>query len=234
MTFRSRRGPMRWAPVGACLVLLLSACAGSRQPRGEVQESGFLGSYADLKPGKKGEAKLLYIDPDADWSRYRAIHLDSVTLWPGKDGSLASLSHEDQQMLANLLYKTTYEALAHDFQMVDQPGPGVLRIRAALTEAKSTNVPLNAVATVVPQIRLLGTAVGLAANTAATVGKARVEVEVQDSLSGRRLAAAVDERVGQRSLRAFGKWSQVEAAFDHWAQRLDQRLVELRDGKTGS
>jgi hypothetical protein len=102
----------------------------------------------------------------------------------------------------------------------------------ALSEAKPTNVALNAVATVVPQIRTVSTIVGLAANTSMTVGSATVEADVTDSLTNQRLAACVDKRIGQRSVQAFGTWSQVQAAFDHWGQQFAERLAQLRSGKT--
>jgi hypothetical protein len=57
---------------------------------------------------------------------------------------------------------------------------------------------------------------------------------VTDSLTQQRLAAFVDERIGQRSLQGLGTWSQVQAAFDHWGQQLATRLAELRGTAEGS
>ena len=227
-----RSNPVQCFAMSMVLVLAVAGCAPSRQPRGEVAESGFLRNYSQLKPGKEGQAKLVYINPDVSWSQYTAMQFESVTLWPGKDGGLASLSPEDQQMLADRLYKAVYDAASKEVKMVKSPGPGVMRVRVALTEAKPTNVVLNAVATVVPQIRTLTTITGLAANTSLTVGSATIEGDVTDSLTGQRLAAFVDERVGQRSVQAFGTWSQVQAAFDHWGQQFAQRLAQLRSGGT--
>ena len=223
-----------WAGVAASIWLGLAvlACAPSRQPRGPVVESGFLRDYSQLQPGKEGQCKQIYINPNVNWSSYTGMMFESVTLWPGKNGGLAKLSPEDQQMLADRLYKAVYDAVSKEIQMVNSPGPRVMRARAALTEAEPTNVPLNAVATVVPQLRMLSTVVGLAATTSLTVGSATIEGDVTDSLSGRRLAACVDERIGQRSVQAFGTWSQVQAAFDHWGQQFAQKLAQLRSGQT--
>jgi hypothetical protein len=82
---------------------------------------------------------------------------------------------------------------------------------------------------VIPQVRLIGTAVGLAADTAATVGKARGEIEVKDGASGEQLMAGIDERVGTRGLSGVtDKWSDVQMAFDDWAERVRLRLAERR------
>ena len=84
----------------------------------------------------------------------------------------------------------------------------------------------------VPQVRAVSTVLGLAANTSLTVGSATIEGDVRDSLSNQRVAAFVDKRIGQRSLRGLGTWSQVNAAFDAWGEQLAKRLVALREGKS--
>lgn len=203
------------------------ACAGTRQPRSEAAPSGFLGDYSMLAPGKEGEAQLVYRNPNVDFSRYRAVMIDAVTLWRGEaDSHLAKLSREDQQMLADRLYRALHTALAKDWTIVEKPGPDVLRVRAALTDAKGSNVPLDVVTTVIPQVRLLATAGGLGADTAATVGKVTAEAEVTDSLTGERLMAGVDERVGTRGLEGVtDKWSDVQMAFDDWGERIRARLA---------
>jgi hypothetical protein len=69
----------------------------------------------------------------------------------------------------------------------------------------------------------------LSADTAATVGTASVEAELLDSITGDRLAAAVDQRAGTKSLfttRTFTTWGDVEAAANFWAERTAQFLVE--------
>jgi hypothetical protein len=225
--------PGRWFAASlACGVLALAlapGCAGSRQPRGEAEESGFLRDYSQLQPGGEGRAKLVYFAPDAKLGGYDAVLVDAVTLWPGAEANLEKLSKEDQQALADGMYASLVKALGQDYRIVQTPGPTVLRVRAALSEAEPSNVPLDVVATVIPQVNLLTKIGGVAANTSLTVGTARAEMELTDSLSGRRLAAAVDERVGGRRLRGVtDKWSDVQAAFDAWAEQLRKRLAEER------
>jgi hypothetical protein len=77
---------------------------------------------------------------------------------------------------------------------------------------------------------MLSSAAGLASDTQVFVGKCGIEAEVTDSLTNHRLAAAVDERAGTKALRGgVGKWSDVEEAFDFWAQRLRSRLQKERE-----
>ncbi len=62
---------------------------------------------------------------------------------------------------------------------------------------------------------------GLATDTAVIVGKVGFEAELVDSRTNARLAAAVGRRVGTKTFRGmFSKWSDVEIAFDTWAENL--------------
>jgi hypothetical protein len=219
-----------WTGICLCLALAAGGCAGTRQTRDEAKPSGFLGDYSQLQPGQDGQAKLVWFDPNASWKAYNAVIVDPVTLWTaGEEGDLAKLSREDQQMLADRFHTALATALAKDMPVVTQPGPGVLRVRAAITEAGGSNVALDIVSTVIPQVRLLATVGGLAADTAATVGHVSGELEVLDSASGKRLLAGVDERVGTRGLEGVTqKWSDVQMAFDDWAERVRLRIAERR------
>jgi hypothetical protein len=210
----------------AGLVLSLAACATTRQTR-SVERSGFLGDYSQLQEGEKGEAQLVYVNPEAEFSGYQAVMLDSVTFWYTSEAS--RLTAEDEQRLTDHLYAALHKELAQDYKIVDRSGPGVMRLRAAITEAKGARVVGNAVTSIVPQLRMLSTVGGMAADTAALVGKVGVEAELSDSLTGQRLLAAVDERAGTKTIRGgLAKWSHVEEAFDFWAKRVRERLSQLR------
>jgi hypothetical protein len=209
------------------VALSVAACATTRQSRGSGTQSGFLGVYSDLREGEGDEAQLIYIADSASWSQYDAIHIDSVTLW--RDAKTEDVSEEDQQRLTDYLYKVLHEQLGQDYRIVEVPGPGVLRLRAAITEAKGAKVVMNTITSIVPQLRMATTIVGMAAGTSVLVGKVGLEGELTDSRTGQRLAALVDERQGTKALRGgIKKWSDVERAFDHWAERLRTRLAELR------
>jgi hypothetical protein len=132
-------------------------------------------------------------------------------------------------MLTDYLYTQLHKQLSQDYKIVTTPGPGVLRLRAAITEAHGADVVANAITTVVPQLRAVSTVGGMATDTAVFAGKAGVEGELTDSLTGIRLAAGIDERVGNKTIRGgLGEWSQVERTFEFWAERLRKRLAELR------
>jgi hypothetical protein len=190
-----------------------------------------LGDYSQLKEGGEGEAKLVYIAPDAHWQSYRKILMEPVTAWA--DEKLDKVPKEDLQMLVDHLTGSVQAALKDDYQFVNQLGPDVMRLRVAITQAQGSKVALDTVTTVMPQARAVSTVGGLVTGTAAFVGQAGVEAELLDSVTNQRLAAAVDRRVGQKKLIGGGvldKWADVKDSFDYWAQRLKTRLAELRAG----
>ena len=214
----------------AALLLIagaLLACPTTRHLRSAPEPAGFLGDYSQLTRGPGGGAQLLYLAGDAKFAGYDSLIVESVTLWGGT--RMAQLPQADQQALADRMYASLHEALAKDWKIVAAPGPGVLRIRAALTEAKGSNVRLDVISTVLPPVGLLALAASLPKDTASTVGAAAGELEITDSVTSRRLVAAVDERVGARSLSGMNdQWSDVDEAFDYWSERLRMRLADLR------
>jgi Protein of unknown function (DUF3313) len=210
-------------------VALLASCAPTRQPRGEVTTSGFLKDYSILEPGKDDQAKLRYVNPHADFSQYQAVIVDSVTMWSGP--KLSKLDPKVKQALVDSAYTSLVTTLGKSFTITKVPGHGTIRLRAAITEATSSAVVPDLVATVIPQVRLLATLGGLAADSALTVGEAQGEIEATDSLTDELLGAAVDKRIGQRSIQGvFSKWSDVEDAWEYWAELTRMRLVEAGAG----
>jgi hypothetical protein len=210
------------------LMLGAGACATSRQTR-SVETHGFLGDYSQLREGKGKEAQRIYINPNANWRDYDAVMIDSVTLW--HTAKTSKLSAEDAQMLTDHFYTALHEELAKDYRIADQPGPGVMRIRAAVTEAKGAKVLGNAVTSIYLPAKAASTIVGVATNTQVWVGAATVEAEIRDSMSNVRLAAAVDERAGTKNpFVGLKKWSQVKRVLEVWAENLRERLSELRAG----
>jgi hypothetical protein len=181
----------------------VAACATTRQTR-SVEESGFLGDYSQLRAG-----------------------IESATIWHNQETT--KLSAKDQQALTDALYAAFREELSQDYEIVAAPYPGVMILRLAITEAKGARVVGNTITTVIPQTRLLSSLTGIATDTQVFVGKASIEAEIIDSMTHERLAAAVDQRAGAKTLRGLGgKWKDVDNAFRYWAERLRERLAQER------
>jgi len=208
------------------LLLTMPACTATRGRRGTPEESGFLRDYAQLQKSPDYPASLVYIRPGVQWASYNSVQLESVGLWGNE--STQNLSAEDRQMLTDMLYTSLYNELSKYFVVTNQAGPNTLRMRVALTQEQGAKVGLRTVTTVVPQLRVVGTLVGLGGDTATTVGSATVEMEILDPVTNQRLAAAVDSRAGTKVLfakRAYQTWGDVGVACDYWSQRISWQLA---------
>lgn len=210
------------------VISLVLGCASSEQAS-DVQTTGFLKDYSKLHPGEPGEPLLFYRNPTANWRDYDKAMIDPVTVWRGEDSELGEIPPRDLQRLTRLLRVKAIEAVrAEGMQVVDQPGPGVMRIRLALTEAEQASRTMHTVTSVVP----LPSISKMATGTRAFVGVAGIEGEVSDSVTGEVLMAGVDRRGGGRELTDVrNPWSHVEKAFQYWSDRFRQRLCEERGGK---
>jgi hypothetical protein len=206
---------------------MFTACAATKQAR-EVQPAGFLKDYAQLKKGGEGEALMVYLNPvyPKNCQRYTQAMIEPVTLWTSGNQDLAKLDAEDRQMLVNALHSALSKELGQHYKIVDQPAPGTLKIRAAITEAEGSNVVLDTVSSIHPGTLLVSKAKGLATGVDSFVGIAGAEGEVLDAATGERLLAAVDRRVGQKSLGAgtLNSWDDVEQSYAIWAKKTAARL----------
>ena len=216
--------------LGVAAMILVAGCS-THQARG-VTPSGFLGDYSQLRKGTGDESKLVYINPKTDWSKYDKILLDPIKVYGSVERSwFRDAKPEQVEALINYFDATIRKNLEDDMTFVDKPGPGVLHVRVAITEAGSGNVPLDVVSSVIPIGLAISTLKRAAVNKATGVGEAGVEMEAKDSLTGERLGAFVDARIGDKFTGKFDKfdqWRGPKAAFDYWAMRMHVRLLELQ------
>ncbi|MFA5198962.1 MAG: DUF3313 domain-containing protein, partial [Candidatus Omnitrophota bacterium] len=196
-----------------------------------VRMSGFLSDYSQLHHGKKGQAEFNYRNTGVDLNKYNKVILEPVQIWAAKDESSAlnDLSSDEQQLLVNYLYVALYNALSTDYSMVNEPGPDVMRVRCAITEAHADSPVRDILSTVTPAGLGISYAKKFITGTHSGVGVVSIEGELLDSVSGQRLAAVVDRRAGTKSL--LGKptrWGDVQDAFNFWARRMQTNLALLR------
>ena len=213
---------------GLAMTLLMVGCATTEKTR-SAKPSGFLGDYSKLRQGGDDEAQLVFINPQADWSKYTKVLMDPVRVYANRDSKLAKHSPSELKILVDSFDASIRTAIAGDYAFVTSPGPEVLRIRIAITEAKGSVVLLDTMSNVLPPMVVVTSLKKAATGTHLAVGKTGVEAEILDAQTGKQLAAMVDERAGGKTFKGkFGKWNDTKAAFDHWAGRLKARLATLR------
>jgi len=212
------------------LVGMMAGCAVTQKESVErVGPSGFLGDTSLLTPGDKEQASLRYVNPAAQWTTYNKVLLEPVTFW-GDDKT--KISAKDQQMLCNFLQEQLYQQLGTKYQMVTEPGEGVMRLQVALVDAESATPVLRTVSMVIPQARLLSSLKYLATGTYPFIGGAEAEAKMTDSVTGQLLGMWVDKRVGGGSIKtaAQWEWGDAENAMKEWATMAATRLSSWTSG----
>ncbi|MEI6067434.1 MAG: DUF3313 domain-containing protein [Methylococcaceae bacterium] len=219
-------------PLVALCLLTLSACTTTQKV--DIKQSGINCSFLAndcslLTVGGKDQTGLRYVNPAAQWRHYTKIIIDPVTFW---GGSSTQISSSDQQMLVNYLSQQLKEELGKKFEIVDQPGPGVMKFDAALTDAEAATAGLRSISMIIPQAHMLSNLKYLATGTMPFVGAAQVEAKVTDSVTGQILAMVVDKRIGGGSFTTGfqWQWGDAENAINHWAELAATRLSSWTSG----
>jgi hypothetical protein len=212
------------------LALLIGCTTSQSKQARRVEKSGFLGDYSMLRPGGDGKELLYYENPEADWPAYNKIFLAPVAYYGGRDTYPKGFTRADLQKLVNRFYYILYNDLAEDYQMVDEPAPHTLRIQMALTSVGESSQAADSVSAVAPVIvNPIRNFAGSLSGETIFAGQASIEVKITDGLTGALLYAAVDRRVGQRTMSSTtSRSADVEEIMWYWGDLARYRLCTLR------
>jgi hypothetical protein len=210
------------------LFLGLSGCATSTQ----MKMSGFLQDYSKLQPGGEDRADYIYINKEADFSKYKKSMVDKVVFYLTPELQERGIQPDVMKELADAFEKELAIEINSSIPMTDQAGPDTLRIRIAVTDVEPSDPVLNTVGAILPVGWVVSAASKATTGAAANVGKASIEMEVLDSVTGQILAAAIDTKVGAKyDVAGTKKWGHTKKAFKEWAQKIRERLDEVQ-GRT--
>lgn len=181
--------------------------------------SGFLKDYPKFEPGAKGGADLVFIKEDVDFKSYDKVMIDYVVFYFGRDAKYRGINASELQELADAFHKAMIDALSDGYPLVEEPGPGVLRIRCAITDVVATRLFWSTDTTVTSEGLVIKRSITKDYNP---VGGASMEMELLDSQTNRRIAAAIDTKAAEESevIKGLRKWGHAENTFEFWAKRL--------------
>lgn len=192
------------------LALALSACQTV-----VAEKSGFLRDYSLLKANPQIEGQLRYQDSSISLKSYTKFMIDPIIVQFAPNAQGVAINPADLVTLTDYFHAAAVKKLSVNFQVVNQPGPGVLRLRVAITDISKTIPALN----IHPGTKLTG----------AGLGGASMEAEALDSVSNKRVVAVVETTEGDRfafapGLSEFGHAKQV---MDIWVDRFVVNLMKL-------
>jgi hypothetical protein len=214
------------------VVLLLSASVALGQER-----SGFLGDYSGLEPAQDGSGDLIFVAPGAieKLADYKSVMVDQPEIFIAADSPYKGMKPEDMLALSEELRSSVIGRLEGAYPVVDEPGPGVLYLRLAITDLylkKKSRSPLGytPAGAVVHGIKKAATK---DMQKKINLVEMTLEVEVLDSEGHQRLVALVEPR-GARKDKEKGQkkdpssWEEMEAMIQSVGKRLRCRLDNAR------
>lgn len=242
--------------------LLLSGCAtppgggggdivASEASASTVARVGFLTDYAQLRPAPSGSGMLCWRGANVDWKRYDKVLIERIQVYLKPGSTQKPIDPTDLKTLLDYFHGALVKALQPEAQIVTTAGPGVLRIRIALTDLVPTNSAASLAGTAVPYGFVAemasGTATGRPAGSTPYLGQTGMEAQFRDGASGAVVAECADTEIGRKYaadlnksapnaaetwvngyMDSFTSWSYAKDAFNKWAAVLALRFNELR------
>lgn len=179
--------------------VLVPACGTAQGPplQPKPVPSGYLGDYSEFKPDPTRGGALFYQRPGSSLADYDKLIIPPVRVVLQKDRGVLP---EDLDLLANYLHSALLIAMRGAHPVVEEPGPGVLRVRVAITDL----VPAQSA--------------GKVGGERLFIGQVQIEAETLDSVTSERQMAIVDRKVvGQRLAEGSTEFGTATQAFREWA-----------------
>jgi hypothetical protein len=198
-------------------------------PGSSLEASGFLGKdYSRFTPVPGKLDTWRWVKSGVNWRQYNKVLIQPVEVWINRQAEYGGIQPDMYKRMADEFRAVvTQQFRAGGYEIVDKPGPGVLRLHFALTGVNPERpgfTPLD----VLP-IKIAINVARSATGTDKTVIALSGEVEVLDSVTGERLFASVSTRkdvhlfVGRQLT-----WDDVRTGATEWAVEARERLDAAR------
>ncbi len=209
---------------------VLCSCAASHQARNVNPENAVLVNPDILKQGTDNMALYRYVNPDFNIKNYSAIIVEPVLI--AKDGELSASERENFQKLANNAYTYLVQELGKNIKVVKETGKGTLNLQMAIRDADSS----KPVRTITSSVTPIGAGLSLVKYTAtgkqSGVGEITAEFRVTDDTTGQLLVAALDRRVGGKSVQGiWDTWHNADDSLQYWSRQIGYLLCTHQERK---
>ncbi|HTP95139.1 MAG TPA: DUF3313 domain-containing protein [Burkholderiales bacterium] len=203
--------------------VLASGTAGAQdKPAPAQQNSGFLSDYSKLTPAPDNPNSRRWIDKDFDFKPYSKIMFDPVEIWVSPTSEYKGVSPATLKRMGDDFTRAFKSALHPGYELVNQPGPGVLRIRLAMTGVNLGKPPMKPYQ-VLPVFAIARAA---SSDVAATLSGEMQVLDPNDKV----VAAAVFSGTGDQTFAEKQEitWKQLEGITATWAKNLRRGLDTAR------
>ena len=210
-------------------LFMLSGCPASHQARTINPKSAVLVSPDILVEGTGDQALYRYVNPKFDIKKYSAIIIEPVLI--AKDGETSASERENYQKLANNAYVYLVKEIEKELKVVKTSGKDTLNLQVAIRDADSSKPVRTITSSVTPIGAGLSVLKYAALGKPSGVGEITAEFRLTDDTTGELLAAALDRRVGGKTLQGvWDTWHNADDGLQAWAKRIGFLLCKQRNG----
>jgi hypothetical protein len=236
------------------LFLMLAGCATTNTKETGPKYSGFLSDYSKLQADPDGSGAERYRNPAVDMKKYNKVLLERIMVSLKSDAEYKAIDPDEMKALTDYLREAIARELGTDYPLVNEPGPGVLRVRLAITDLVPTQAAMSVVMVAIPFATIPDLASGAATKggvgSAPYLGHTAIEGEGLDSVTLEPVFSYVEQRfpkkydvdtsegAGKAIEKGYGQyfksykaWAYTKDAFDYWAKKFRQRLDEVHGKK---
>jgi len=199
----------------------------------KMTKSGFLQDYSLLTPDDPMKiVNWIYINKNVDVSPYKKIMLDDIVFFISKDADYKGFEANELADLGEAFQKAMIMNLSGVYEFTDTPGPGVLRLRMAVTNLVPSNSVTGTVTTIIPVGLALSHVKKAVTGSHIGMGEVAIESELLDSQTNEILAAVIDSKTGTKYKigKSTSKWGHAIDIFNTYGQTVRMRL-DKRSGR---
>jgi len=214
--------------IGFCLVTGAGWAAEKEMPK-----VGFLQDYSLLTAADPMKAvNWVYTNEKVDINTYDKVMLDDVVFFLSKDADYKGFEANELADLGKAFHQAVVMNLSGVYEFTDTPGPGVLRIRIAVTNLVPSNSVAGTVTTIIPVGLALSGLKKAATGSHIGMGEVSIEGEVVDSRTNEVIGAVIDSKSGKKYKigKSTSKWGHAVDIFNTWGQNIRARL-DKRSGR---
>ena len=244
----------------AIALALLAGCAGpgggadviaSENTKDKVRNVGFLSDPGRLKSVSATGGLLCWRQAGVDWRLYDKVMIERIQVYIKPAADQRPVDPSDLKTLLDYFHSALVRDLKPDVQIVNAAGPGVLRVRLALTALIPTNTAESLAGTAVPYGFVAeigsGAATGRPAGSTPYMGQTGLEAQFRDGATGQVLGECADTEIGLKYaadlnsgaptaaeawlngyVSSFQSWTYAQDAFNKWSALFARRFKELR------
>ncbi len=185
------------------------------------ERKDFLTSYAGMRKKSDLDDAIVNDRNAAKLQFYDKVIIDEVRVFHPTGKNAGKVSAADLRNLENEFRSALHTEIGKHYAISSTPGPGTLRLRAAVVDIQAGDPFWHAVG-YAPFVTYASSAAQLATGSGFGGGYATAQVELLDSVTGEQIFAGIDKNTGSKLeiVEGLSKWGHVQKAFSAWAKEL--------------